>query len=125
MKQLFQFITVMALFPIATLIWDHECKVHIENRHNELKNLIGNQSKFDWYNWSNLTSIMILGLLAILIILAYCFIKIKYCPTIKQTHNVAFHRNQKHQPSIIEKPYIIQLPAPQNQTTDRPLQENA
>ncbi len=124
MNQLFQFITVIALLPIATSIFDRQWEVHVDNRHNELKSLIANQFRFDWYNWSHLTSILILGFLAILIILAYCFIKLKYCRAIKQTHNFSFNRNQKHQSSIMDKPYIIQLPAQLNQATDRPPQED-
>lgn len=107
----------------SPLIGD-ECKVHIDNRHLELKQLIDNQIKFDWNNWSHLISLLILGFLVLLLVLAYCFIKIKYWPTIKHSHHTSSFKAQTHQASVIEKPYIIHVNERNNPNPNREGNDN-
>ena len=109
----------MNYFCISSPIVGDECKVHIDNRHLELKQLIGSQRKFDWNNWSHLSSIFILASLFCLLRLAYCFIKLKIWPSVKGPRATLSAAKQNAPPSIIEKPYIIHLTDPPDPTTPR------
>ena len=70
----------------STPIFGDECKVHIDNRHSEIKDLVTSHQRFNVNNWSHIVLLFIIGLLLSLLILAYCFIKLKIWPSIKQTH---------------------------------------
>ena len=103
----------------SSRIFGDDCKVHIENRYLELKQLIGSQTKFDWNNWSHLSSIFILGLLLCLLLLAYCFIKLKIWPSIKVPQTTLSASKPGVPPSVIDKPYIIHLKDLPHPTTPR------
>lgn len=79
-----------------------ECKVFIDNKHSELKQLIGEQNKFSVNNWSHVSAIIILALLCILVIMGYCYCKAKYWPAIKNIDEKPLHKQYS-------KPYIIQV----------------
>lgn len=102
-------VCAMTHFCISSPVIGDECKVHIDNRHLEMKELIGSHTKFNWNNWSHLSSIFILILLIFLLLFAYCFIKLKIWPSIKGPHATSSSAPSKTSPSVIEKPYIIRL----------------
>lgn len=100
----------------GALIGD-ECKVHIDNRHMELKELIGNQFRFAWTNWSHLISLLMLALLFYLLSFVYCYVKLKCGPTVKHSHSPPSLNHRQPQSSVIEAPYVIKVRdrAPQQQ----------
>jgi len=113
------YLSILFSIGLASPIIGDECKVHIDNRHLELKGLIADQQKFDWNNWSHLILLLILGFLVCLLILAYCFIKLKIWPSIKHTHTSPSIFPRQKSPSVVEKPYIINLRDLQNATSSR------
>ena len=90
-------------------VFGDECKVHIDNRHTELKEFIGNQTQFTWTNWSHLILLLMLALLVCLLVLAYCYIKIKFWPTIKHNHSPSSFNQCSAPSSTLDPPYIIQV----------------
>ena len=89
-------------------IWGSECKVHIENSQAQLKQAIEKQSKFSLENWTHIGLITTLGLVCLLLVLAYCFFKAKYWPLIRNSHeNKQAHLQYPKQQLGFQKPYII------------------
>lgn len=107
----FRLLLILIISPFGFFfLTGDECKVHIDNRHTELKELINNQSQFTWTNWSHLISLLIVVLLSCLLLFAYCYIKVKCWPTLKHAH-VPFSTPHRPSPSSpYDAPYIIQMP---------------
>jgi len=72
-----------------------------------MKQMLNGQSKLDLNIWSHVTSLVILLLVGLLLVVAYCVIRIRYLPVLKALHNPNNH--QQHQASVIERPFFVLL----------------
>jgi hypothetical protein len=97
-------------------IWGPDCPVHIENKHNELKQILKNQNNLSLNNWNHIGLIIILVILGILLVLTYCFIRIRYWPLIKGAHVHSINKSHSLPPSTVERPYLIQYKGQTNQS---------
>lgn len=83
-------------------IFGDDYKVHIDNRHTELKNLIMSHLPFNWNNWLHLSSLISMAFLICLLTLACCILKIKIWPSL--TRSLLPHSTPPH-----DMPYVINL----------------
>lgn len=97
------------LLGVSGSIFGTDCKMHVNNRHVELKDLITSSQRFNWHNWSHLILLIILGFLLCFLFLAYCFIKIKIWPVVKHTHTPSALIQHQRNSHPVDKPFIIQM----------------
>ena len=84
---------------VAFLNSEQSCKVYVDDKHTELKNFINKQNEFSLNNWSHISGILIIGLLSLLLLAAYCYIKAKI-------RNLTKKSQKNHYPGK-DGPYII------------------
>lgn len=121
MHLLFHLIQLLVLFStgFTGTIFGDECKISVDSRHTELKELLTTHHKFNWNNWSHLILLFNLGLLVCLLLLAYCFIKLKIWPAVKHAHVPSSLTHRLGPTQIIEKPYIFTTRDQPSTTTTR------
>jgi hypothetical protein len=100
------------------LLGGQNCKVQIDNHQAEIKQIISNQSNFNYNNWTHVGVMLILGIVGVLLLLAYCYFRVRICLLVKSFHTTnAINHHQQRQTSVVEKPYIIQLSGQGNSGT--------
>jgi hypothetical protein len=89
-------------------VFGQDCRVQVNNNHEELKSIIGNQSKLNLSDWSHVTLLIISLCVIILLVLICCLIRLKYWSIIKASHNSVTSKRQPRQTQLLDGPYVIQ-----------------
>ena len=61
-------------------LWEQTCKVHTDNNHAELKDLIKQQDKFNINSWMHTGLMIIIGMLSLFMLIGCCCMSIKLFP---------------------------------------------
>jgi len=80
-------------------------KIQLDNHQTEIKQSLNDETE----NWSKLGQIIAIGIVLILVTLACCYIRARYWPLIKNTHDAAANNIQIRHTLVIEKPSPVDL----------------
>jgi hypothetical protein len=108
MKLIFIFLVLYTLWDSGIgSIFGQDCRVQVNNNHEELKSIICNQSKLNLSDWSHVTLLITSLCVVISLVLICCFIRLKYWSIIKASHNSVTSKHQSRQTQSLEGPYVI------------------
>ena len=95
-------------------LWETTCKVHSDSRHNELKELMKNQEKFNTGSWSHSILMVLLILITSIILVGCCLICYQcspLCAAANRLRNInkliPINAPQHHQPHLANNPYPV------------------
>jgi hypothetical protein len=89
--------------PIISL-WETNCKIHADSKHEEMKGLLKEQNRFNASNWSHSALLILVTMLSLVVAFGCCFICYRFGPILmfakklKILNQMIPNNNHHHQP---------------------------
>jgi len=100
--------------PIISL-WETNCKIHADSKHEEMKGVLKEQNRFNASNWSHSALLILVTMLSLIVAVGCCFICYRFGPIImfvkklKSLDQMIPNNNHHHQPY---QPYNVSFNSP-------------
>jgi len=109
LRMQFSILLMIQLCSCSSLfsLWETNCKMHADNKHEELKGIMKDQNKFNIDNWVHSTLVIIMVFIGILFSCTCCVICYKLIPIFSVftgVRNATQTRNNPHQ-HVFNPPY--------------------